>query len=178
MSEVERKSVKKRTGRGGWLFLALVLLLYGISASVDRTLTQKAVDEFIHLAHQMAPVLVWVFILIFTSNLLLSPKRIEKYLGRHSGLMGWLITLVAGILSTGPVYAWYSMLRELKQRGMKTSLMVAFLYSRAIKIHLLPLMIHYFGITYSLLLGFYLICFAVVSGVAMQALEGKLWAFD
>ncbi len=51
--------------------------------------------------------------------------------------------------------------------------MVALLYSRAVKLPLLPLMIHYFGVGYTLLLCLYLIGFAIVSGAVMQSLEDK-----
>jgi uncharacterized membrane protein YraQ (UPF0718 family) len=173
MSEKQPKAKRKGGGKGGWLFLALVLLLYAISGAVDGELTRQALGKFTQLAEQVVPVLVLVFALIFTTELLLSPARIEKYLGRRSGLRGWLLSLVAGILSTGPIYAWYPVLAELRRQGMSTSLVAAFLYCRAIKLPLLPFMIHYFGITYTVLLMLYLLCFAVVSGLVMQWLLGK-----
>jgi len=168
-----KKVHKNAAGKGGWLFFAVVVLMYGISAVIDLDLTRQALDSFIQMADKIAPALVLVFVLIFITDLFLNPKRIEKYLGKQSGLKGWLIAIGAGILSTGPIYAWYALLADLKQQGMRSALMVAFLYSRAVKLPLLPLMIHYFGMGYTLLLCLYLIGFAIVNGIIMQRLEDK-----
>lgn len=159
-----------RKGWGGWLFLLLMILLYVISAVVDPSLTLRAWNNFVSLFHQMMPVLVWVFVLFFITNLLLKPERITTHLGRASGLRGWLVAITAGILASGPVYAWYAVLKQLKDNGMRTALLVGFLYSRAIKLPLLPFMIHYFGISYTLALIVYLIGFAVINGLVMQKL--------
>ena len=172
MSDMAQPS-KRKGGKGGWLFLALVLVLYAVTAAVDSELTGKALGKFTQLIAQVAPILVLVFVLILATELLLSPARIKKYLGRRAGLMGWLLSLAAGILSTGPIYAWYPVLSELRRQGMSTSLVAAFLYCRAIKLPLLPFMIHYFGIIYTLLVMLYLVCFAVISGLAMGWLLGK-----
>jgi uncharacterized membrane protein YraQ (UPF0718 family) len=61
--------------------------------------------------------------------------------------------------------------RELRKKGMRASLAAVFLYSRAVKFPLLPLMIHYFGITYTLVLCLYLLGFSIVTGVLIRELE-------
>jgi len=168
-----RNNAVGKGGKTGWLFLAIVVLIYGISAVVDWELTRQSLNSFSLMAGKVAPALALVFVLIFITDLFISPKRIKKYLGKQSGWKGWLIAIGAGILSTGPIYAWYALLADLKQQGMRSALMVALLYSRAVKLPLLPLMIHYFGVGYTLLLCLYLIGFAIVSGAVMQSLEDK-----
>jgi len=171
--ERKDKGGRQGSGKGGWLFLAVVVSMYGIGALIDWDLTQQALDMFISMADKIVPMLVLVFILLFISNLILNPKRIEKYLGKQSGLKGWFFTIAAAVLSTGPSYVWYAILADLKQQGMSSALMAAFIYSRAVKLPLLPLMIHYFGIAYTLLLCLYLIGFSVVNGIVMQNLENN-----
>jgi hypothetical protein len=56
---------------------------------------------------------------------------------------------------------------------MRASLASAFLYSRAIKLPLLPLMVHYFGGLYTAVLCIYLLVFAFVSGIAMAIFEER-----
>lgn len=97
-----------RRGYGGWVFLAVVLVVYGIIAVINTDLILEAIVVFTQLFEKMLPVLVFVFVLIFSIDLLLNPKRVEKYLGKSSGIMGWLTAIGAGVLSTGPVYAWYA----------------------------------------------------------------------
>jgi hypothetical protein len=70
----------------------------------------------------------------------------------------------------GPVYAWYAVMAELQQKGMRTALIATFLYSRAIKLPLLPLMIYYFGLSYTLVLCSYLLVFSVINGILVERL--------
>ncbi|MEA3406052.1 MAG: permease [Pseudomonadota bacterium] len=160
-----------KNAKGGWIFLAIVLLIYGVTALLDMDLAMQAIASFIHLFDKVWPVLLIVFILIFMINLFLEPVWVKKYLGRRSGLTGWLAAMVGGMLSTGPVYPWYALLSDLREQGMKTSLAAVFLYSRAIKLPLLPLLVHYFGLTYTMILVGYLVVFSIISGLVMEKIE-------
>jgi uncharacterized membrane protein YraQ (UPF0718 family) len=59
-------------------------------------------------------------------------------------------------------------LAELRQKGMRDALAAAFLYSRAVKLPLLPLMIHYFGLVYTLILCLYLLVFSILNGIVVE----------
>ena len=161
---------QKKRGMGGWLFLVLVLVGYGLFGLVKPEATAQALTFFTHVMTQVLPMLGLVFLLLFIAHLLLEPKRIKRYLGRGSGIKGWIAAVLGGILSVGSIYAWYAMLSELKQKGMRTALIATFLYSRAVKLPLLPLMIHYFGMAYTLILCLYLIGFAIISGILVERL--------
>lgn len=166
-----KQEKNRNKGIGGWLFLAVVLLLYGMTGLLDGELALAAITTFTQMLAKVLPVLVIVFFLIFAINLLLAPERVNKYLGSQSGMKGWLAATIGGILSTGPVYPWYALLKDLREKGMKTSLVATFLYSRAVKLPLLPMLVHYFGITYTLVLSGYLIVFSIISGLIMGKVE-------
>lgn len=155
---------------GGWLFLILVLISYGLLALVKPEATAHALTFFMRVIQQVLPVLGLVFGLLFITNLVLEPKWIKRYLGKGSGIKGWLAAVSGGILSIGPIYAWYTVLSDLQAKGMRTSLIATFLYSRAVKLPLLPLMIHYFGLIYTLVLCLYLVIFAVINGIVVEKL--------
>ena len=106
-------------------------------------------------------------------DLLLKPEWIKHNLGKEAGIRGWLMAAAGGVFATGPVYAWYALLGDLREKGMRMPLAAMFLYSRAIKIPLLPLMIHYFGVTYTLVLCLYLLGFSIVCGILMARLEAR-----
>jgi len=166
---MKQPSLKKSNkGSGGWIFLLIVLLIYGVVAVFDDEIAAAAMASFMQLLDKVLPVLGLVFVLLFIINLFLEPAWVKKYLGKRSGLTGWIIAVLGGVLSTGPVYPWYALLKELRDKGMKTSLAAAFLYSRAVKLPLLPLLVHYFGITYTVVLVFYLLGFSIISGLVMQ----------
>jgi uncharacterized membrane protein YraQ (UPF0718 family) len=94
-------------------------------------------------------------------------------MGREAGIKGWFIAAVGGVLASGPIYAWYALLRELREKGMRAPLAAVFLYSRAVKLPFLPLMIHYFGTAYTLVLCLYLLGFSIMNGVLMVKLEDR-----
>lgn len=156
--------------KGGWLFLALVVSLYGITSIVDPTLAHQSLISFVHTADQIIPALVLVFVLIFITTFALNPQNRRPYLDAHCGLKGWLIAIGSGILAAGPVYTWYAVLADLRRQGVRPALIATFLYSRAIKLPLLRLMIHYFGIGFTALLCACLIGLAIVNGLVMQRL--------
>lgn len=157
----------KQKSYGGWWFLAVVLVIYIITALFDRDLVLRSISFFSALIASVAPVLLLVFGLIFLFNYFLNPRLIQRYLGAKSGVKGWLLAIVGGILSTGPITAWYVMLRDLRQQGMTSSLAAVFLYSRAVKLPLLPLLVFYFGLQYTVILSVYLIGFSMINGLIM-----------
>jgi uncharacterized membrane protein YraQ (UPF0718 family) len=77
------------------------------------------------------------------------------------------------VASTGPVYAWYALLAELRAKGMRSALVAVVLYARAIKLPLLPLLAHYFGLRYMLLLSLWIAVFAIVTGGLTERLVSQ-----
>jgi len=155
---------------GGWLFLAGVILAHGATALVEPDLARQALASFVAMLREVAPVLVLVFVLMFLAERFLTPARTRAWLGRRSGLRGWLLAVVAGVISTGPVYTWYALLAELREKGMRTALVAVLLYARAIKLPLLPLLAHYFGLRYMLVLSLLIAGFSIVNGLVMERL--------
>jgi uncharacterized membrane protein YraQ (UPF0718 family) len=155
---------------GGWLFLAGVILAHGATALVEPDLARQALASFVAMLGEVAPVLVLVFVLMFLAERFLTPGRTRAWLGQKSGLRGWLLAVVAGVISTGPVYTWYALLAELRDKGMRTALVAVVLYARAIKLPLLPLLAHYFGLRYMLVLSLLIAAFSVLNGLLMERL--------
>jgi len=71
------------------------------------------------------------------------------------------------------MYAWYPMIADLRSHGLKDGLVVVFFYTRAIKLPLLPLMIDYFGVSFTLVLSFYILIGALLQGWIFEQLERK-----
>ena len=153
---------------GGLKFLILIMLLYLVCMIFNFDLCTTAFDSFLGLLKKILPIILIVFALMFFSNLLLEAKKITKYLGHESGVSGFLLSVVFGILSAGPIYMWYPLLADFKEKGMKNSLITTFLYNRAIKIPLIPMMIYYFGLKLVIILSLYMIIFSVINGLLVE----------
>jgi uncharacterized membrane protein YraQ (UPF0718 family) len=152
--------------RSGLVFLAIVIGLYIGSYALDSTATWQALQTSGSILYGILPVLALVIAMMVLVNYLLKPKQVARHLGAKSGAKGWLLASLAGIISHGPIYVWYPLLQELQDKGMRPGLSATFLYNRAVKIPLLPVMIYYFGVTYVAVL--------MTAMMAASLLEGKL----
>ncbi|MBN1431817.1 MAG: permease [Methanomicrobiaceae archaeon] len=160
----QKRGGGKKPSKLSWGFLAVVIVIYIAVAFIDPVLAKKAFGIFSGILMQVVPVLVFVFFLLFLTDLFIKPEKIAKYLGSESGVTGWLVAIVAGIISSGPIYVWFPFLSEMREKGMKTGLAATFLYNRAVKVPLLPLMIYYFGFAFTVVLTVYMIVFSVAVG--------------
>jgi len=156
----------------GLYFLGFVILLYIILYLLNPNSIYKPLNVSLNIFIQIIPVIIMVIVLMGFSNYFLKPKIILKYLGRESGTKGWILAIVFGIVSHGSIYVWYPFLKDLHKQGMKTSLIAVFLYNRAIKIPLLPIMIFYFGIPFVIVLMIYMILASVIEGKVLENING------
>jgi uncharacterized membrane protein YraQ (UPF0718 family) len=163
---------KGKRSDGGWWFLAIVVALYLLLGVSDTALAAEALALFTKVLGQVVPALALVWLLLFLAELLLDKKRVRQHLGKGSGLRGWLGALFAGVFAVGPIYGWYAVLAELRQKGMRDALIATFLYSRALKLPLLPLMVHYFGLAYTVTLSLGILLFALLNGLLLERLLG------
>ncbi len=164
----------KKVNNGERIFLAVVVGLYLIMAVMDLSLVKEALFDFAMLAQKVAPVLAFVFILIFLSNLYFDPQNINKFVGKGVGVKGWITSIIGGILSMGPAYAWYPLLGDWREKGMEDGFIVTFLYSRAVKLPMLPVMVYYFGLSFTLILAFYMILFSVINGIFVEKFLARI----
>jgi len=154
-------------------FLIVVIVLYVVLFFLKPDKLINSLYASWNIFISVIPVLILVIFLMGVSNYLLKPKKVSKYLGKKSGLKGWFLSTLFGILSHGSIYVWYPLLKDLKERGMRTGLIAVFLYNRAIKIPLLPIMIYYFGIFFVIILCIYMIVASVLQGKIIEIIEDK-----
>ena len=159
---------KQHKGRGPYYFLGTVLLLYLGVLFTDPAAAGQSLMKSGLLCMRLLPALCVVILFMGIVNYLVTPQAVSKQVGRGSGIRGWLLALATGILSHGPVYIWFPFLKELRAQGMTGGLAAVFLYSRAIKIPLLPVMAYYFGSLYTTVLQFWLIAAALVMGLLIE----------
>ena len=154
-----------------WYFLLGVVLLYIIVALIKWDLMVPSLKFALNILKNIIWVFVIIFIIMVLINFFITPQTVSRYLGKSSGIKKWIIAVVGGIISTGPIYMWYPMLKELKNKGVNYGLISTFLYNRAVKIPLLPILIFYFGITYTLALTIVMIFVSVIQGLIFEKIE-------
>lgn len=159
----------ERIGFSG-TFLIGAGVVYAMVGIYDLDVLRNALLGLSRLIARIVPVLLLVFAVMFFLNRFFETDRIVRFFGKGSGFRGWVMAIGGGILSSGPIYMWYPLLSDLKEKGMGNSLVAAFLYNRAVKIPLLPMMIYYFGWPFTLVLSFLMVLFSIVNGIIVQRL--------
>lgn len=154
-------------------FLLIIIAIYAILLIFFPLKAEIALKEAGALLVKISPILLLVIILTAIINYFTNPKQLSKHLSEDSGIKAWIIALVAGILSHGPMYAWYPLIEELKQKGLRDSLIAMFFYARAVKLPLLPIMIGYFGLTYTIILNLYIIIGSILQGLIIEKFFNK-----
>jgi uncharacterized membrane protein YraQ (UPF0718 family) len=156
--------------RRTWIFPAGVLVLYGILYPVTPGKTVLALESCAKVGLSLVVPFAFVVVVMFLLTLLIRPSHVSGLLGQHAGAKAIILSAGAGIVSAGPIYAWYPLLKDLKEQGAADGPIAVFLYNRAVKPFLLPVMIGYFGWRYVLVLTFLMILGSILLGYGMQIL--------
>jgi len=164
MKKIELKGVK---------FLLLIGLIYLVLLIFDNSNAMISLTKFIKIFISLLPIFAFIIILTALINYFLKPKQIMKHFGENSGKTGIFYSLIGGILSHGPMYAWYGMLSDMRKHGLKDGLIVTFFYARAVKLPLLPMMLAIFGLTYTIVINIYIIIFSIFQGKIMDKFNTK-----
>jgi uncharacterized membrane protein YraQ (UPF0718 family) len=149
------------------LFPALVLAVYAVLLVAVPDKTWIALKASVNVLRAVSVPLTLVFVVMFLLNLFVRPARVAGLLGRAAGIRAMLLSTAAGIISVGPIFAWYPLMKKLKQEGAGEGPIAVFLYGRAVKPFLLPLMIAYFGWPYAAILTLLTVAASLVLGYTM-----------
>ncbi|MGD9161412.1 MAG: hypothetical protein PVG39_23560 [Desulfobacteraceae bacterium] len=163
---INKKSKGSRFS-GGILFLIFVLLGYGILFLILPEKALTATRESGKIIRSIILPLLVVLTVTVCLNLFIHPGRIVRLLGKKTGIRGTLLAAAAGVISMGPIYAWYPFLKEMLSKGAGVEPITVFLNCRAVKPVLLPVMISCFGWTYTILLTFFMVMGAFATGRIM-----------
>ncbi len=154
----------------GLKFLGFVVALFILVSIFDFENISKIMDKVSIMLYKLVPIFALVITLTALINYFLKPKKIMKYFGKSSGVKGIFYTLVGGIISHGPMYAWYPMLDDMRKHGLKFGLIASFMYARAVKLPLLPFMAGLFGLPFTIIVNIYILIFAVLQGKIIDIL--------
>ena len=173
MKHSDGSSAKKR---GMWrtvlrraAFPASVAALYLVLACLRPGQAAHALRSSGHTLAQLAIPLCIAVTVMFLLNLLVKPAHISRFLGKGAGLRGIALSSAAGILSMGPIYAWYPLLKDLREKGASAFHLANFLGNRAVKPFLLPVMVFYFGWAFTVVLNVLIVlgALATAAGVSL-----------
>ncbi len=154
---------------GAWYFLGIIVLVYLLLSIFNKKLYLESLHLFNQIIYTVIPIFFIVFVLMALSNYFITPQFVIKHL-KDRGIKKWFFVILGGILSSGPIYMWYPLLADLKNKGLSYGLISCFLYNRAIKIPLLPLAMIYFSWQYIFILMSVMIFVSILQGILINKL--------
>ena len=169
MSDKNSNTIKFK----GIKFLFFVIIIYIIIFLFDNQNISLSLVKSYEVLLKLFPIFFMIIIITTLINYFLSPKSIMKHFGKDSGVKAWIFAIIGGIISHGPMYAWYPMLTQMRNHGLKDGLLATFMYTRSIKIPFIPIMIDYFGLLFSIILFIYIVLGGVLQGIIIEALKKK-----
>ena len=167
-STSNQKSGTQRRLKGMLIFPAAILIVYVVLFIIMPDKTLLAIKNSGNILLNMLIPLSLVLVFMLLLNIFLKPARVAKLLGKGSGVKGILLSAATGIISTGPIYVWYPLLKDLREKGAGDSSIAIFLYNRAVKPFLLPVMVAYFGWLYVVILTLLTIIASVAVGYSVN----------
>jgi uncharacterized membrane protein YraQ (UPF0718 family) len=154
------------------LFIVFVFLLYLFLFIKNKSVFYSSLNLALKTLIQLLPILFIVLILLILFNLYINKKIINRLINNKK--LKYLAFAIAGIISSGPIYIWYPLLKNLKEKGISYGQIATFIYARAIKIPLLPLMAVYLGLKLTLIVISLIFVFSLIIGIAIDELLAKI----
>ncbi|HFC11171.1 MAG TPA: hypothetical protein ENJ75_03255 [Candidatus Kaiserbacteria bacterium] len=152
-----------------WYFLLAISLIYLALFCCNPAIFWSSFNFFIKTLIKIIPIFAFIFILMVLVNKYIDNDFIIKHL-RGSKIKSWFYIIIGGIISTGPMYVWYPLLSDLRNKGISNGEVASFLYNRSIKPAFLPIIILYFGVTYTVVLSIVIILMSFVQALLVEFL--------
>lgn len=171
--ETSQKPNSRKLLTPTFLFPAFVLAIYGMTFAITSDKAFMALMSSGNILFNIVQPLALVFVVMLVLNVLVRPAQIARFLGKGAGIKGIMLSVAAGIISMGPIYAWYPLLKKLREEGAGNASIAIFLYNRAVKPFLLPVMIAYFGWAYVVILTALTVLSSLAIGYSMSVLMKK-----
>ncbi len=155
----------EKKGMIKWAFVLITLVIYGVLYIKYPSKASASMKTSLRVLFQISIPILIAFMFKFLINLYVSPAKMQKLLAKGTGIRGIIFSSLAGVLSMGPIFAWYPLLKDFREKGVPDLYLANFLTSRAVKPFLLPVMVYYFGWMFSIILNVLILIFSPVVGV-------------
>ncbi|MGZ2369602.1 permease [Ancylomarina sp. YFZ004] len=158
-----------------WLnFLIIVVFtaFVAVSFSIDYTLGKNIFKEqFYDFTKEMILFLPIMFILIGLGDVWINREKVEKHIGKDSGLKGIILVIFLSMAQVGPLYGAFPVTYLLWKKG--ASIRNIFIYIGAfctIKIPMITFEIGFLGWKFSILRTLFTLPIIIIIGVVMEKL--------
>jgi len=149
-------------------FELLVALIYIILFLICPGKSLLALKRGIILLLRMLPIFLCVVLFSSFIAIFLSPKTIQKYMGKQSGLKGVIIAALLGTIIVGPLWVLFPLFGTLLKKGARISVVGAMIGTFAIKTPWIPYAASFLGWPFIIVTTILTFIYAVLEGLLME----------
>jgi uncharacterized membrane protein YraQ (UPF0718 family) len=165
--------MKKLLKNDAFQFLSLsaliILVVYGLNAAKGVIVARTVYITFI----EVLDIIIAVSIFIGLFQVWVKPPTIVKWLGKGSGLKGFILVCTFPILMGGSLFTVFPLLKTLREKGARQGAIASFITAWGGKAPLLPLETKFLGWPFALLRISFVIVFAFIMGILMDWIGEK-----
>ena len=161
---------KKAGGLKSLIFFGIMILAYIVLYIFYPEKTYNAIVYVIGIIKEILPILLFVYVFMFAFSFI-NEKKLKAYIEKAPAAAKYLLLSALGTLSHGPIFAWYPFLKELYQKGISKGAVGTFLYSRGIKLTLLPMLVSFFDLKFAVILTITTLLFSIIEGIVIDLTE-------
>ena len=165
--------MKRLLKNDAFQFLSLgalvILVVYGLNASKGRIVVQTVYLTFF----DVLDIIVAVSIFIGLFQVWVKPATIVKWLGKGSGVRGFILVCTFPILMGGSLFTIFPLLKTLREKGARAGALASFITAWGGKAPLLPLETRFLGWPFALLRLSLVVLFAFLMGFLMDWVSEK-----
>ena len=149
-------------------FELLVALIYIILFLICPGKSLLALKRGIILLLRMLPIFLCVVLFSSFIAIFLSPKTIQKYMGKQSGLKGVIIAALLGTIIVGPLWVLFPLFGTLLKKGARISVVGAMIGTFAIKTPWIPYAASFLGWPFIIITVILTLIYAILEGLLME----------
>ncbi len=151
-------------------FEIVVGLLYVIALFFSPSKTLLSFEKGIWLLVDMLPIFVCVVLFSSFLAIFLSPKTIQRIMGKETGVKGVIAGALIGTIIVGPLWVLFPLYKTLLNKGARLAIVAAMIGAFAIKTPWIPYAAGFLGWPFVLISLVLIIVYAVAEGYLLEKL--------
>jgi uncharacterized membrane protein YraQ (UPF0718 family) len=164
-----KKFLKNDAFRFLLISVGITLLIYAVDAVKGMIVVRTVYLTFF----DVLDIIVAVSVFIGLFQVWVKPAIIVKWLGKGSGVKGFLLVCAFPIFMGGSLFTIFPLLKMLREKGARVGALASFITAWGGKAPLLPLETKFLGWPFALLRLSLVVLFAFVMGVLMDRVMEK-----
>ncbi len=150
------------------MFEVIVGVLYVILLFFYPDKTIVAFKEGVMLVLKMLPMFICVVLFSSFLSIFLSPKTIQRIMGKETGIKGVMAGAALGTLIVGPLWVLFPLYKTLLNKGARLAIVAAMIGAFAIKTPWIPYGAGFLGWPFMVISIGLIMLYAVVEGYIME----------